>query len=315
MTTARTNLGPLTTPFSYPAHCTVAVKQCESCDVFWQAQTCSDNSNNAQGVQDDPQCWPERQNLDLSTGVALNGWGFYSPGISCPIGYETSCVATGTVNGGFPFQFSVLPRETAVGCCPSGFQCKHNPGVDGAQTCYSIATTGSFPVVSCSSGKSNDFADYVVPATVTETVGSASTSLAVALINTVTIYAPLFQLNFQSTDLPSVNPDRTAASTLSSTHTIPGDSSSPTSSAAGGLSTGAKAGIGVGAAVGAIGSIALLTAIFLYYRKRARKSPSELMVTEQSPSNLKQPIYHPQTYSQPAQPVELSSQSYYSQLS
>lgn len=52
MTTTRTNLGPLTTPFSYPAHCAVAVRECASCDVFWQAQTCTDN--NANGVQDDP---------------------------------------------------------------------------------------------------------------------------------------------------------------------------------------------------------------------------------------------------------------------
>ena len=55
----------------------------------------------------------------VSTGVALNGWGFYSPGIQCPSGYATSCVATEGVVGGFNFQFGLLPSETAIGCCPT----------------------------------------------------------------------------------------------------------------------------------------------------------------------------------------------------
>ncbi|KAF7551818.1 hypothetical protein G7Z17_g4745 [Cylindrodendrum hubeiense] len=119
MTPGRTNLGPLTTEFTYPASCTVVVKNCETCDGGWQAQTCSDNTSNSQGVQDNVDCWPDRDDPQLPTGVAVNGWGFYSPGISCPVGYSTACVATGSKDGGWPFQFVVLQGETAVGCCPT----------------------------------------------------------------------------------------------------------------------------------------------------------------------------------------------------
>lgn len=118
--TVRTNLGPLTTAFTYPASCTNNVIQCSYCLVAWQAQTCSDNPNNAAGVQDNANCWPPRTTAStFSTGVALNGWGVYSPGLSCPVGYNTACSATGTTIGGFQFQFPVSGGETGIGCCPS----------------------------------------------------------------------------------------------------------------------------------------------------------------------------------------------------
>ncbi|KAI0111084.1 hypothetical protein GGR51DRAFT_557492 [Nemania sp. FL0031] len=304
----RTNLGPLTTPFSYPSHCTVAVSQCSTCDVFWQAQTCSDNSFNAQGVQDDPQCWPARQNPYVPTGVALDGWGFYSPGISCPSGYATSCVATGSVDGGFPFQFPLLDSETAVGCCPTGFHCVYTPGGNNAQTCYSIATIGSFAAVGCSSGMSNDYRYYNVPATVTETVGSSSTALIATVISTVTIFAPLFQLHYQSTDLSSSqisSTTQTASSTLASTSTMPASPNPPSSSpsAAAGLSSGAKAGIGVGAGVG--GLLLLGAAIFFFFRRRKSSNHvSELMAAQPPPPFTQQHT----------QPAELSSYTYRSEL-
>lgn len=120
-TTARTNLGPLTTAFTYPSSCAIAVQECADCALAWQAQTCSDNSFNTQGVEDNVDCWPERTNPDISTEVALNGWGYYSPGLECPKGYRTACSATGTgtSSGGFSFQFPLLESETAVGCCPT----------------------------------------------------------------------------------------------------------------------------------------------------------------------------------------------------
>ncbi|KAI8634263.1 hypothetical protein F5Y19DRAFT_412738 [Xylariaceae sp. FL1651] len=313
MTTSRLNLGPLTTAFAYPGSCTVAVQQCDTCDVFWQAQTCSNNAGNTQGVQDDPQCWPSRENPSISTGEALLGWGFYSPGSSCPTGYATSCVATGTVNGGFPFQFPLLESETAVGCCPTGFRCKFNPGVDGAQTCYSIASTGSFAAVHCSSGTSNGFNYYGVPTTATATGGisTATEGTSTTVISVVTIYAPLFQLLYQSTDLPSVQPASTTSTAISSsitstTTTIPAPSSSQL--AEGGLSTGAKAGIGVGAG---IAGLALLgAAVFFFFRRRREPAHvSEIMTPEPKPQF---PQQFPQ---QGVQPVELSPYTHRSELS
>lgn len=120
MSIDRTNLGPLTTAFTYPASCNVNVMQCTYCLIAWQGQTCSDNPNNAQGVQDNVDCWPPRtENSAITTNVALLGWGVYSPGLSCPVGYNTACSATGTTIGGYKFQFPVTGKETGVGCCPS----------------------------------------------------------------------------------------------------------------------------------------------------------------------------------------------------
>jgi len=118
MTAARTVLGPLTTAFTVPSSCGVAVQACPTCDFGWRAQKCGTNTFNSQGVQDEPGCWPPRSDDSLSTGFALGGWGIYSPAVACPVGYQTACVATGTQPGGFAFQFPVNPSETAVGCCP-----------------------------------------------------------------------------------------------------------------------------------------------------------------------------------------------------
>lgn len=120
MATVRTNLGPLTTPFTYPESCRVIVQGCSACYWGWQGQTCSDNDLNTQGVQDNVECWPDRTGSVTQTNKELRGWGYYSPGISCPAGYEKRCSATGTADvSGFTFQFPLLEGETGIGCCPT----------------------------------------------------------------------------------------------------------------------------------------------------------------------------------------------------
>lgn len=176
------------------------------------------------------------------------------------------------------------------------------------QTCYSVVTTGSFPVVGCSSGTSIDFHYYNVPATITETIESPSASLTATLISTVTIYAPLFQLNYQSTDLPSTHSSsttHTTTSTMGSTITIPeslsSQSTSPSPSAGVGLSSGAKAGVGVGAGIGGLLLLATII-VFCVRRRRASDPASELVATEIQPALIQQHI----------QPAELPPNSYYS---
>ncbi|KAH6880377.1 hypothetical protein B0T10DRAFT_412231 [Thelonectria olida] len=301
MTSTRTNLGPLTTEYKYPASCQIAVQSCDGCDVGWQAQTCSDNGSNAQGVQDNPECWPERANPSLTTKVALNGWGYYSPGLSCPEGYHSACSATGTGAAGFSFQFPLLKSETAVGCCPEGFRCKEGD----AQTCYSLVTTGSFAAVMCSDGSSNDYGYVDVPKTVVSVV---SESTATSVLGTVTIYAPLFQLNFQSSDLPSSSTAGTDSTEAHSTETQSAETSraSDQSDNDGGLSVGAKAGIGAG--VGALALLIIGVAVFLFLRKRrGRTPPAELPSTPGKPP--------PQgLYSKPVNPSELESTTPRSEL-
>ena len=96
---------------------------------------------------------------------------------------------------------------------------------------------------------------------------------------TTTLYAPLYQLNYQSTDLetrptstsdpgPTSRKSDGSKSTDGADETDEKDSTDDTSE---GLSTAAKAGIGVGAAVGAL---ALAGALFWYFwvmrKRRAR---------------------------------------------
>jgi hypothetical protein len=123
---APTNLGPLTTTFTPPAACTVAVGTGRgglagllgggSDDhVAYLAQACSRGK-----AFDATSCWPATSKGAEEREPPLHGWGFYSPGLHCPIGYATACSATGGSGGnpGWPVQFNLRDGETAVGCCP-----------------------------------------------------------------------------------------------------------------------------------------------------------------------------------------------------
>lgn len=191
----------------------------------------------------------------------------------------------------------------------SGFQCVYTPGSNNAQTCYSLVTTGSFPVVDCSSGTSNDFHYHHVPVTVTvtETVQSFSTEFeeeSISYIDAVTVFAPLFQIHYQSTDLSlaeSVTETRTSSSTINTDTSRPSitPSLSASSSDNTGLSTAAKAGIGVGVGLGGLGLLLLSISVVLYRRRRRALGHVSEFMTTSKPA----PFFVPQQ----APPVELSS--------
>jgi hypothetical protein len=152
----------------------------------------------------------------------------------------------------------------------SGYACGYdNIGTGHAQTCYKYIKTGSFPTVQCASGSSNKFSYVTVPQTVTatpeNTVTGAVVTPTVVAISQFLVYAPLFQLNFQSTDITS---STTSASTGSgiTTSTL---TTTPTQSPSSGLTTGAQAGIGV--ACGILG-LFLIGALAWWLRKRSRRS-------------------------------------------
>ncbi|OIW22988.1 hypothetical protein CONLIGDRAFT_145872 [Coniochaeta ligniaria NRRL 30616] len=271
MTSARTRLGAFTTPFTYPASCSVIVQDCSTCSTGWQGQSCSNNQFNTQGVQDNLDCWPPRDAENLSSGVAVMGWGFYSPGLECPIGYATACASTVGVDSGFPFQFSLLPSETAVGCCPTGYSCSYNPGIDAAQTCYKYYSTGSFPTVQCSKGTSNKFSYVTVPATVTATISpttsGGSRSTVEAVLQNVLVFAPLIQINWQSTDRLASTPlpgSGTPSTSQTATPTPTTGTPKP-----GGLSQGATIGIAVAAAI--VGLV-LIGVFAMWMRRRNRRA-------------------------------------------
>lgn len=122
----RSILGPLTTTFTPPPACTIAVANCNTCKVGWLAQTCFSSNSLFQNASDESTCWPPV--TITPTPGNLSSYGFYSPGLICPSGYSTACAAAGTAktavtglaNGtGFAFQYDLLANETAVGCCPT----------------------------------------------------------------------------------------------------------------------------------------------------------------------------------------------------
>ncbi|RSL68306.1 hypothetical protein CEP54_002879 [Fusarium duplospermum] len=277
MVSARTNLGPLTTTFTYPAKCSAPALACTDCNDGWQAQSCGSlNTENSQRLQDDTDCWPPRE-TSKTAPYALSGWGYYSPGLECPDGYEPACSATGSMSGDFNFQFSILDHETVIGCCPSGYTCAQ-PG--GPQTCISVVSRGSMQFVSCSDGDSV-LNWLTLPATFTKTNSDGDESLST--MDGVSIRAPMFQLNYQSSDLPS-STGTSSETTGSTRETMTSNTSEADTEPSSGLSTGAQAGIGVG--VGVAGLLLIGVGLYFWRRKRSTRAP---VPTEEpkseSPSN------------------------------
>lgn len=109
----RNILGPLTTVFTAPQECTLA-GIISSRTSAYRGQDCI-----VDHLVDASSCWPQATAAAPLKSPPLNGWGFYSPGISCPAGYTSACSATQGSSTGWEMQFPMDERETAVGCCPT----------------------------------------------------------------------------------------------------------------------------------------------------------------------------------------------------
>jgi hypothetical protein len=136
----------------------------------------------------------------------------------------------------------------------------------------------------CSGSQLVSLAQGTFPDTITTTAtatGADGTAVTRVVAREITLLAPMFQLNYQSSDLATSSSSTSSAgsaettrteSIASTTNPASSDStSSPATGGQGGLSTGAIAGIGVGAALGGIvlGILAIL--LFLRHRKRKRE--------------------------------------------
>ncbi|GAB1316491.1 Osmotin, thaumatin-like protein (Fragment) [Madurella fahalii] len=255
-------LGPLTTTFTPPAPCSVAVGLCETCDVAWWGQTCAPRT-----VQDDPSCWPAPTVGAVSPEQMLLGWGFYSPGVICPAGYTSACTAVAGQTTGWKHQFVMEPEETFIGCCPTGFKCDNLRG----QTCISGVRSTELPTLSCDAGSTVNFGFTTLP----------NPSANVSVLN---LFAPMIQLAWKESDLSSLTTSTSSATSSSGTPS----NSSPTTSAAtatqdaqtgsrdasNDLSIGAIAGIAVGAAVLFLAIVA--AAVYVWRRRRSQMGGSAL---------------------------------------
>ncbi|KAI1437956.1 hypothetical protein GGR50DRAFT_570486 [Xylaria sp. CBS 124048] len=275
----RTNLGPLTTDtFTYK--CTEVIQRCSTCDVGWAAQTCIRGV-----VSDNTDCWPPRAANVPPTGGPLLEWGVYSPGIVCPGGYTSA--ASGIYGGpsDFHFQYPMSVGESAIGCCPQGgFSPIHDP--NGYQTCVQFLPTTSFLVGSCGL----DGAAY--------TPFSLGGMLDSKQYTSFSVSAPLIQLVHQASDLPtsttttsepavtelgsennnSSSSDSSVQPTPPANHQSPTPTPTPTptpiptQNTISTLSTGATAGIAIGAVLGVL---FIGMGAFCLWRGKHRRPASE----------------------------------------
>ncbi|KAK0741101.1 hypothetical protein B0T18DRAFT_309510, partial [Schizothecium vesticola] len=194
---SRVILGPLTAAFQPPAPCSAGVGICSTCNDVFFGQKCG-----SVGPQDDTTCWPPTTQGALRPSSALNGWGFYSPGISCPVGFTSACHATAdsgsssSQTADWAMQFPMEPGETAVGCCPPGFNCHNQNG----QTCLAVVRTITLSTVTCRSGRFEGFNFATIP------------NAAVLSLN---IFAPMIQIAWKASDRPPASTS-TATSSPSS---------------------------------------------------------------------------------------------------
>ena len=122
-TPSRSIIGPLTTTFTPPSHCS-EVGLGRFADGYgvlsaWVAMVGVVSSGNNFPTNDD-RCWPSATRISSQDA---QGWGIYSPGLICPAGYTTACTSAPAISNwrsseGFEFMSPVLPGETAAGCCP-----------------------------------------------------------------------------------------------------------------------------------------------------------------------------------------------------
>ena len=136
LTSTRAILGPLTTTFTPSPTCS-DIYQSPSVILgsftFFRAATCTSvvvpeplSSATIPKMVDelffDQNCYPSQAQAQQTMFGAP-----YSPGLFCPFGYSTACLAAKLPNGlpspitegnSVEFSVSLVPGETAVGCCP-----------------------------------------------------------------------------------------------------------------------------------------------------------------------------------------------------
>lgn len=245
---SRTIIGPLESTFTPPPACSILVAKCATCTNAWQGQSCYSINSSDEGAEDQASCWPP---ATVTTPPApLAGWGFYSPGLNCPIGYTSACTAISQAQGSslsvslitpFAFQYALNAGETAVGCCPTGYSCSDIQQYSW-QTCVSIATSATYSAVTCESGTSGGFAFWTIP----------FTTVSAVTVSEVSLYAPMIQINWKASDRPvktvtvgSTSAFSTSTSTSATSAAASTSAATAAGSSSGGLATGAKIAIGV----------------------------------------------------------------------
>ncbi|KAF2445568.1 hypothetical protein P171DRAFT_267900 [Karstenula rhodostoma CBS 690.94] len=173
---------------------------------------------------------------------------FYSPATACPPSW--SAVATQTSG-----LAQAVEGETALSCCPNGFE-------DGGSGVCKPANTGIFAVVQCGEADAEE--------------NESRTYAGASWPASATVSVPALQLRFRAVDASSTGSRTTSASTSASASASGTPSGTNTTEeeagGGGGLSIGAKAAIGV---VIPLAFILLALGIFFLWRRRRHNKAVE----------------------------------------
>lgn len=264
MAATRFNLGPFTMPFTPDPTCaTPMAGQCSLAPCYaYQGQACTrlPKFSHSYGLADQSSCWPPytqgAATVDVASKASLGGWGFYSPGITCPAGQTPACTKTAGRPDGFTFRYPPTDGETAAGCCPTSYTCDHDK--NNIQTCVRTLRSTLYEIVSCGG---------------TDAVGTAVSTLVATASEFHILLAPMIQINWQPSDLPVTSTQQSSSLSTGpiTIDSVPEPTSSPAPAPAQeGLSAGARVGVGVGAS---LAGLILLGVTGYLTLLRKRKSP------------------------------------------
>ncbi|KAK7568751.1 hypothetical protein BKA81DRAFT_382553 [Phyllosticta paracitricarpa] len=191
-------LGALTTIFTPPPDCQIGYRSALLIDgiklsgdystfstptYVTIAQLAKKCSNGLQG--DAVSCWPSASSTPYADDV--RAWGFFSPGLFCPVGYSTACASVASANpySTFPihaFDFYARGGDTVAGCCPLGFTCGTTISDGHIQGCVKVADS------------STSLSDCLI-------TSWPDNGWASRFYNNITIFqAPMIQLNWREED-------------------------------------------------------------------------------------------------------------------
>jgi hypothetical protein len=177
----------------------------------------------------------------VTPNVYPNTAAFYSPATACP----TSWTAVSTATSGDQW----VGGETALTCCPSGFE------GDGRGGCK-VGSSGTFPVVQCGEADAEENENRVYTAGAWPATATASIAA--------------LHLRYQASDIGS-------ASATGNLPSNTGSSSTRGRGSGGGLSTGVKAAIGtIIPLVFIIGALAF----FMLYRRRKQRNAAAALAAK-----------------------------------
>ncbi|KAF7861774.1 hypothetical protein EAF04_007657 [Stromatinia cepivora] len=244
---------------------------------------------------------------------------YYSPGI-CPTGYSAACSS---------FSTGSSVTKTVATCCPTGYTCFADRPSDQIYGCTSYfaedaalsissvlfdtvtaASTTSYPVIYASTRITvtsgvNNVAAYgiIIERASDDPTWESSTTLSSTSSSTASPIA--------SGSITLVSAASSSSSTLSSPQLTSASSTSSSVPSSKGLTTGAKAGVGVGVALGVLSISAVAFLLFRRLRKRSQGSQSGPIAGNAAPTEYYEKFNNGPRYNDPSYVSEAPSTTPY----